>query len=35
MITLAPSVVALPLKLLLFLSVDGFALLSRALVTGY
>jgi type III secretion protein R len=35
MLTLAPSVVALPLKLLLFLSVDGFALLSRALVTGY
>lgn len=33
--SLSPAVVALPLKLLLFLSVDGFAALSRALVTGY
>jgi len=32
---LSPAAVALPLKLLLFLSVDGFAALSRALVTGY
>jgi len=35
MTSLSPSTVALPLKLLLFLSVDGFAALSRALVTGY
>jgi flagellar biosynthetic protein FliP len=27
--------VALPFKLLLFVSVDGFVLLSRALVLGY
>jgi type III secretion protein R len=33
--SLSPAAVALPLKLLLFLSVDGFAALSRALVTGY
>jgi type III secretion protein R len=32
---LSPAAVALPLKLLLFLSVDGFAALSRALITGY
>jgi type III secretion protein R len=35
MTSLSPATVALPLKLLLFLSVDGFAALSRALVTGY
>lgn len=35
MTSLSPAAVALPLKLLLFLSVDGFAALSRALVTGY
>jgi len=35
MTSLQPTTVALPLKLLLFLSVDGFAALSRALVTGY
>ena len=33
--SLSPAAVALPLKLLLFLSVDGFVALSRALVTGY
>jgi type III secretion protein R len=33
--SLSPAALALPLKLLLFLSVDGFAALSRALVTGY
>ncbi len=32
---LTPSAVALPFKLLLFVSVDGFALISRALVLGY
>lgn len=35
MSSLSPAAVALPLKLLVFLSVDGFAALSRALVTGY
>lgn len=32
---LAPNTVALPFKLLLFVMVDGFVLLSRALVAGY
>jgi type III secretion protein R len=32
---LTPSTVALPFKLLLFVSVDGFMLVSRALVLGY
>ncbi len=32
---LTPSAVALPFKILLFVSVDGFMLLSRALVLGY
>lgn len=32
---LTPQAVALPFKLLLFASVDGFALVSRALVLGY
>lgn len=32
---LAPQVVALPFKLLLFVSVDGFALISKALVLSY
>jgi type III secretion protein R len=32
---LTPSAVALPFKLLLFVSVDGFLLVSRALVLGY
>jgi type III secretion protein R len=32
---LTPQSVSLPFKLLLFASVDGFALLSRALVLGY
>ncbi len=32
---LTPSAVALPFKLLLFVSADGFALISRALVLGY
>jgi type III secretion protein R len=32
---LTPSSVALPFKLLLFVSVDGFMLVSRALVLGY
>jgi type III secretion protein R len=35
MSSLSPAAVALPLKLLVFLSVDGFAALSRALVSGY
>jgi type III secretion protein R len=35
MASVSPSAVAIPLKLLLFLSVDGFYALSRALVTGY
>jgi len=35
MSSLSPATVALPLKLLVFLSVDGFAALARALVTGY
>jgi type III secretion protein R len=33
--TLTPGVVALPLKLLLFVLVDGLSTLSRALVAGY
>lgn len=33
--SLSPSSVALPFKLLLFVLVDGFVLLSRALVAGY
>jgi len=33
--TLSPSQVSLPFKLLLFVSVDGWALLSRGLVLGY
>jgi len=32
---LAPNTVALPFKLLLFVMVDGFVMLSRALVAGY
>jgi type III secretion protein R len=32
---LTPSAVALPFKLLLFVSVDGFLLVSRALILGY
>lgn len=32
---LTPSSVALPFKLLLFVSVDGFMLVSRALILGY
>lgn len=32
---LTPAAVALPFKILLFVSVDGFAMLSRALVLGY
>lgn len=32
---LSPTTVSLPFKLLLFVSVDGFYLLSRALVLGY
>jgi type III secretion protein R len=32
---LSPSAVALPFKLLLFVSVDGFLLVSRALILGY
>jgi type III secretion protein R len=32
---LTPSAVALPFKLLLFVTVDGFLLLSRALILGY
>ena len=35
MSTLTPSTIALPFKLLLFVLVDGFSVLSRALVTGY
>jgi type III secretion protein R len=35
MASVSPSAVAIPLKLLLFLSVDGFYALSRALITGY
>lgn len=33
--SLSPSQVALPLKLLLFLAVDGWGLLARALMLGY
>lgn len=33
--SLAPSQVALPLKLLLFLAIDGWGLLARALILGY
>ncbi len=33
--SLSPSQVSLPLKLLLFLAVDGWGLLARALVLGY
>jgi type III secretion protein R len=33
--TLSPSQVSLPFKLLLFVAVDGWALLSRGLVLGY
>lgn len=32
---LSPTQIALPLKLLLFVAVDGWGLLSQALVTGY
>ncbi len=32
---LTPTAVALPFKILLFVSVDGFMLLSRALILGY
>ncbi len=32
---LTPAAVALPFKILLFVSVDGFMLLSRALILGY
>lgn len=32
---LTPSAVALPFKLILFVSVDGFLLVSRALILGY
>jgi len=35
MTALPPAVVGLPFKLLLFVSVDGFAVLSRALIGGY
>lgn len=35
MTSLPPAAVGLPLKLLLFVSVDGFSVLSRALVGGY
>jgi len=35
MSALTPGTVALPFKLLLFVLVDGFSVLSRALVTGY
>lgn len=35
MTSVSPAAVALPLKLLLFLSVDGFYALSRALISGY
>ena len=35
MTTMTPNSVALPFKLLLFVLVDGFAVLSRALVSGY
>ena len=35
MTMLPPSAVALPFKLLLFVLVDGFYVLSRALVSGY
>ena len=33
--SLSPSQVSLPLKLLLFVAVDGWGLLARALVLGY
>lgn len=33
--TLSPSTIALPFKLLLFVAVDGWYLLSRALLAGY
>jgi type III secretion protein R len=35
MTTMSPSAIALPFKLLLFVVVDGFYVLSRALVSGY
>jgi type III secretion protein R len=35
MSALTPNTVALPFKLLLFVSVDGFSVLSRALIAGY
>jgi type III secretion protein R len=35
MTALAPNAIALPLKLLLFVLVDGWLVLSRALVSGY
>jgi type III secretion protein R len=35
MMALPPSAIALPFKLLLFVLVDGFYVLSRALVSGY
>jgi flagellar biosynthesis protein FliP len=35
MSALSPGAVALPFKLLLFVLVDGFVLLARALVEGY
>jgi type III secretion protein R len=33
--TLSPSQVSLPFKILLFVAVDGWALLSRGLILGY
>lgn len=35
MASLSPTLVSLPFKLLLFVSVDGWVLLSRALIVGY
>ncbi len=32
---LSPTQVSLPFKLLLFVAIDGWALVSQALVTGY
>jgi type III secretion protein R len=33
--TLSPSQVSLPFKILLFVAVDGWALLARGLILGY
>jgi type III secretion protein R len=33
--TLSPSQISLPFKILLFVAVDGWALLSRGLILGY